>query len=904
MTIKRILAGLFAALCIVCIYSFSTDDDVIAKVNRQLEKWTENHPIEKVHLHLDKPYYAAGEDIWFKAYVTIGSLHKLSDYSGLLNVELINEQDSIKQVLKLQLVDGTAFGDIALPDTLHEGNYRIRAYTRFMLNAGKNYIFDKAISIGNAINNKVFTKASFNYTDKKGADAINAVINYSDIKGIPYAGNSVDYTVMLNNAVLSKGNGETDSAGNLHIGITGNTPALLNSGSIVTRVNIAKGFVVTKTIPVKALANRADVQFFPEGGNILNGIPAKVAFKAIGTDGLGVDIKGTITDNTDKIVTEIKTSHLGMGVITYTPKAGNEYYAKVLFPDGSKRTMALPKAANEGYMLKVSESGADELRVTVATATGATEAFSLVGQSGGKVYFSAKGSPGNNVFTTIVSKDKFPTGIAQFTLFSSAGTPLNERLMFVQNPDDRLDIAVSTDKATYAARQKVTLTVESKDGEGSPAPGNLSIAVIDETRVPVNENDENNIMASLLLTADLKGYVEQPAYYFNNDTEKIRDDLDILMLTQGYRRFEWKNVLGDVPSANRFERETSFTISGRVTTLKGQPVAKGKVQLINYEHGLLKVDTLTDADGRFTFKDMIYIDSVRFLLSARTAKNSKDVMITMDTMRAPPAGQYKNAADFYAAAAGIVNTYADNNKALYYEQLKYGLGNHVRMLKEVRINDKFNYTKHSSNIRGPGDADQILTPKDIGLGCRTLPECLQGRIIGVYFSGGKPFSNRTSRPMAVVIDGIMQDNSPKSGSQLAMLNYNDVASIEVIRGGRAGVYGGGAGNGVIIVTTRRGDEPLALYDVTHTEHGVIRYQPKGVYVAREFYSPKYDAQTNQKLADLRTTVFWKPDLLTDADGKGIVEYFNAGSPGTYRVVIEGMDDNGNIGRRVLKYKVQ
>jgi hypothetical protein len=808
MDIKRILAGLFAALCVICIYSFSVDDDVIAKVNRQLEKWTENHPIEKVHLHLDKPYYAAGENIWFKAYVTIGSLHKLSDYSGLLNVELINEQDSIKQTLKLQLVDGTAFGDIELPDTLHEGNYRIRAYTRYMLNAGKNYIFDKAISIGNAINNKVFAKASFSYTDKKGADAVNAVINYSDIKGTPYTDKSVDYTVMLNDAVLSKSKGETDSAGNLRIGIAGNTSALLNSGSIVTRVNISKGFVVTKTIPVRALANRADVQFFPEGGNILNGVPAKVAFKAIGTDGLGVDIKGTVTDNTDKTVTEIKTLHLGMGVINYTPKAGNEYYATVLFPDGSKRTVALPKAANDGYMLKISESGADELRVTVATATGTTEAFSLVGQSGGKVYFSAKGSPGNNVFTAIVSKDKFPTGIVQFTLFSSAGDPLNERLVFVHNPDDRLDIAVSADKETYATRQKVTLNVESKDGEGLPAPGNLSIAVIDETRVPIDENAESNIMASLLLTADLKGYVEQPAYYFNNDTEKTRDDLDVLMLTQGYRRFEWKSVLGDVPSTNRFERETSFTISGRVTTLKGQPVAKGKVRLINYEHGLLKMDTLTDADGRFTFNDMIYVDSIRFLLSARTAKNSKDVLITMDTMRAPPAGQYKSAADFYSAAVSIVNTYADNNKTLYYEQLKYGLGNHVRMLKEVRINDKFNYTKHSSNIRGTGDADQVLTPKDIGLGCRTLPECLQGRIIGVSFKGGKPFSNRNGLPMAVIIDGIMQDNSPKSASQLVMLNYNDVASIEVIRGGRAGVYGSGAGSGLLSLPPGAAMSPL------------------------------------------------------------------------------------------------
>src|SRR6478735_6654882 len=181
MNIKRTTTRLLAAFCIVCIYSFVIDDDILNKVNQRLEKWSEVHPVEKVHLHLDKPYYAAGENIWFKAYVTLGSLHKLSDYSGVLNVELINDQDSITQTLKLQLNEGTAFGDIALPDTLHAGNYRIRAYTQYMLNDGKDYIFDKAISIGNAITNKVFARATFNYSNKPGAENLTAVINYTDI---------------------------------------------------------------------------------------------------------------------------------------------------------------------------------------------------------------------------------------------------------------------------------------------------------------------------------------------------------------------------------------------------------------------------------------------------------------------------------------------------------------------------------------------------------------------------------------------------------------------------------------------------------------------------------------------------------------------------------------------------
>src|ERR1700712_1276633 len=127
MAYKRFFTGLLLAISIIGIYSFSIDDDIITRIQRQLEKWTDSQPIEKVHLHLDKPYYTAGDDIWFKAYVITGPLHRLQPDSGILNVELIDAQDSIKQSLKLQLHNGLVYGDFALPDTLHEGSYRIRA---------------------------------------------------------------------------------------------------------------------------------------------------------------------------------------------------------------------------------------------------------------------------------------------------------------------------------------------------------------------------------------------------------------------------------------------------------------------------------------------------------------------------------------------------------------------------------------------------------------------------------------------------------------------------------------------------------------------------------------------------------------------------------------------------------
>jgi hypothetical protein len=898
MAYKRFFTGLLVAISIIGIYSFSIDDDVITRIQRQLEKWTDNHPVEKVHLHLDKPYYTAGDDIWFKAYVITGALHRLQPDSGILNVELIDGQDSIKQSLKLQLKNGLAYGDFALPDTLHEGNYRIRAYTQYMQNYGSEYIFDKAISIGNVITNKVFTKTVFNHTVQNNQDVINTTINYSDINGVAYVGNTVNYTVLLNHTVVTKGKGITDNEGNLHLSFAGDNPALLSKGRIVTGLVISKGNIAYKSTPIRAMAGGADVQFFPEGGNMVNGTAIKIAFKAIGTDGLGVDIKGNIVDNAGNKVAAINTSHLGMGMFEFTPQDGKTYKAEIVYPDGSKGSASLPKAADRGYVLNVSSPDARNLKVTVTAVKQTGDGFSLVAQSAGKIYYAAKSKPGTNQFLAVVPKGKFPSGIAQFTLFSSTGEPLNERLVFIQNPADRLNLSVTADNQSYSPRQKVKLNIDAKDNEGKAAIGSFSVSVVDETKVPVNENNENNILANLLLTSDLKGYVEQPAYYFNNANDKTSADLDALMLTQGYHRFEWRNVQSGTQSPNRYPRETTFTISGRITTPSGAPVINGKVELINFDDGLLKLDAITDQNGRFAFKDIIYADSLKFLIQARTAKNKRDVVIKMDTIPPPLASDYKNTADFDVNTGSSVTAYAQNNRQLYFEQMKYGLGNHVISLREVQIREKRNALKHSANLNGPGNADQVLLSKDlVNYGCIRLADCLQGRLLGVLFRNGVPITTRGGGRMLVIIDGMYSD-----AGFMNSLNINDVQSIEVLRNiGTAGIYGGRGGNGVLIVTTKRGDEPT-YYPETFGK-GIKPYQPKGIYRARVFYSPRYDAKTNTKLADLRTTIFWKPDVVT-AGGKASIEFNNAGSNGTYRVVIEGIDSEGNIGRQVFRYKVE
>jgi len=820
MMYKRIFTASIALAGLACLFSFTRfADDPITLIRQQLEKWTAGQPIEKVYLQLDKPYYAAGDDIWFKAYV-VNQDDKLSSISGIVNVELIDQRDSIIRSDKLALASGTANGDFALPDTLHPGNYRIRAYTNYMRTSGSDYFFDKAITIINNVNPGKPTNIS-------------------------------------------------------------NQPA--STGKI-------------------------DVQFFPESGYLVNGIESEVAFKAVAPNGLGINIKGTVTDSKGQQVAQFTTSHLGMGKFNITPVAGNEYKAAITNPDGSIQLVELPKAKDNGYNIHIADNGPQEVAVVIQTSPALVtnsigNAPILIAQSGGKICYTGGVTTTAQPFKLFLSKTLFRSGIVQFTLFSPTDEPVNERLLFIQNPADQLKLSVSADQQVYAPRQRVRLTLDAQNGNHEAEIGNFSVAVTDESRVPVNEDTENNILANLLLTSDLRGYIEQPAWYFNNSNAQTSAALDLVMLTQGYHRFEWKELLKGQLAAQTYQSENSLQVSGTVVVPGGtKPVVNAKVTLYNLDSIQFTREAVTDASGRFSFKNLTFDDSVRFIVQARTDKNKKDVDIKLDKIVPPVTSGNKYRGDFQLNEGADLSAYAQSSKQLYVEERPLGLGNHISSLQEVIIREKKEALRYSQNLNGAGNADQIILGKTLrDMGCITVTDCLAGRLVGVAFHNGIPYSTRDQRPMQLVVDGVYLP-----WQHLNNINYNDIQAIEVLRSiAYTAVYGSQGSSGLFVITTRHGnddddDEPQPVYG-----RGITTYFPKGYYKAREFYSPRYDRpKTDKQLADLRTTIYWKPTLLTGSDGKASIEYFNAGSKGTYRVVVEGIGNDGSIGRQVFRYKVQ
>jgi hypothetical protein len=634
-----------------------------------------------------------------------------------------------------------------------------------------------------------------------------------------------------------------------------------------------------------------DVQFFPEGGSLINGLRTKVAIKAVNPHGLGEDVEGSVVDNEGAEAAVFSTRHLGMGVFALIPQAGKTYKAKITRKDGKQFTVNLPKAQDDGFAIAVNNNEADTLSIRVASSPKLFEAkkgakYYLVAQAAGKVYFTAGLTLSAPSFITRIDKKRFPTGIVQFTLFAENGEPLNERIVFIQH-NDELKLNIASAKSTYTGREKVNISLKATNVDGKPVAGSFSAAVINQDLTDVNETAENGILSSLLLTADIKGYIEQPNYYFTNINDKTNADLDLLMLTQGYHRFEWQQVLNNVYPQLNYDPETSLSVSGYIKSFGGKPIVNGKVMIYNTRGGWFKLDTTANQNGKFTFKGLITDPdtTLKYVIQGRTVDNKKKLDVSLDTI-APFKKIGKNNFDYINQAdTATLSPYQKQLK----QQLKVSLDKRIIPLKEVVIKQEREPLRE-----GVLDPDQTIRnfPKEEN--GQTLSQYLSTRLRGIYFVNGLPYTTRGQAQMNIMFNGALIDEF-----FFRTIKVTDVEGVEILRTTGKKDLLTGLSN-VIIITSKRGKSITTMEDVPN----VITYRSNGLYKAREFYSPKYNNATNIQSPDLRTAIYWKPDMITDKDGNATISFFNADTKGIYRLTIEGIDVDGNLGRQVYTYTVE
>ena len=864
---KRSITVLLGVLLYFSSLSAQTMQDTIIANFSLMERI----PKEKLYLHLDKPFYGAGEKIWFKGYLVNATTHQDNSQSNFIITELINRSDSIVERKKIRR-DSLGFHNaFTLPATLPAGDYYLRGYSNWMLNEDPDFFFSRNIKIGNSIDNTIVSSIEYQQEDDTH---YTAKIKFTSNVQAVFENTTIKYLYLENGKIKNKGKKKTDENGWISISL----PDLKSPAARRIEVEFDDPqYIYKRTFHLPVFTNDFDVKFFPEGGALLSIPHQNVAFKAQGADGFSKEVEGFLFNSKGDTLTNFRSEHNGMGIFTMNPVNNETYYVTVRTNDSITKQLDLPAIEPKGISIAMSHYK-QEIRYEIqkTEATEWPQKLFLLAHTRGKLAILQPINP-KRTFGKM-NDSLFTEGITHFMLIDEQGNALSERLIFV--PDHKPNQwQITADQPTYGKREKVSLQIAAKDNEGNPVEGTFSVSITDRKSIQP-DSLADNILSNLLLTSDLKGYVEDPAYYFLNQDARTLRSIDYLMMTHGWRRHKMENVLR-TPSLNFTNYiEKGQTISGRIMGFFGANVKKGPICVLAPKYNIIAT-TETDEKGQFIVNTS-FRDSTTFLVQARTKKGFAGVDILMDPPQYPVA---THKAPYFNGATTFMEDYLMNTRDQYYMEG----GMRVYNLKEVTVTAKRERPSSKSIYTGGINTYTVEEDRLQGYGQTAFDAA--SRLPSVTITNGSEIHIRNnSEPAIIVIDDIVYEDA---SDILKDIQVSDMSSISLLRGADAVILGPRASGGAVVITLK---DPRNL--PARPAQGIITYTPLGYSESVEFYHPTYDTpeKKNAQRSDFRSTVYWNPELRLDAEGKATIEYYTPDSTAPEDIIIEGVDKNGKVCR--------
>ncbi len=731
---------------------------------------------EKILLQTDRSVYYAGETIWFKALPVNALNNTLTNRAKILFVDLVDNKDSVKNRLILNAGKFLTDGAFVLRDSLHAGNYWLRAYDQNILDDG------------------------------------------------------FEYVALLPVYVIHPKNMPGQDAG--------------------INMKVAK----TSTLP--------HISIFPEGGAIISGYNSTVALQVDNYDESQIPVSGIVKDQRDTVVAKFSTNNKGSAKFTFMPKRLSRY--KIYIQNNNKydSVATLPMINLHAAQLSVVEQNDQFIKVRVLLEDSIfTPDYTtyLLGTSKDSLCFAGVGK-GNYELNIPVAG--FPGGIASLVLYNTKKQLVSERNVYINKEDAK--VTISIDKQNYAAREYVKLSVTTADNEGKPLLAALSISVIDDR------------------------YADSTYNYFKDSIENYSfPDADLDMLIYSNKNLQPNSDTNTKPVTPAILKDP-FIVSGTVYNSKKVPVQKQEVVLLAEGTAFFLQDT-TDAYGRFSFKLPEHDDSSKFNLQVNSLSGEKmqydivtdPVLFTNFSMSRLPKPKAK--ADITKLLSRIEQNPADT----------FLLGNDKKRLKPVVINTSVKTKTNSNTITH----DMLQKGGFNNIGDAILRSGKM-HLVGGFLMAGAPnrFGPSATDEPTVVVDGV-QVGLPEGGSieyspvlaYLKTLSTNEIDYIKVLTGAEGGGYGVRGGHGVIEIHTTAKSFASAGVD------GYLKsIYPQGFHVPPPFEMPDYKNKQIRIAGypDMRKTIYWNGDIITDNNGKATINFFTADTPATYLVTISGITENG------------
>lgn len=634
------------------------------------------------------------------------------------------------------------------------------------------------------------------------------------------------------------------------------------------------------------------LQFFPEGGVMVNGITSFVALKATDKNGDPIHVQGVIKNDQGAFINRFRSLHDGMGKFAFIPEAGVTYFAEWLAPDSSLQQTPLPVSVTDGITMQVSTSGDTRYMQVQRSETLAPHLRKLTMLLAVNQQVVLRGTVNleNETATQVKIPVKgLPSGPATITLMNGMGDPVCERLIFINNYEYRSAATIRLDTIGLSKRAKNVFEIELPD----TIPANLSLAI---TNHDLPDDSSNNIISSLLLSSEVKGKIHNPAFYFREQQDSAKHYLDLVMLTNGWRKFVWKKVMDSTSWVTRYPMDTTYlSLTGKIDGFSENRLAKAETLnliLRGKDSSSLMRFTPIGKSGSIYEPNVIFFDTVKLYYQL----NKISVLpgrgkVTINTNLIDTA-YYKSIQPTTAFRYDTAEIRMMREIALQQIQLQ-------KLREGTTLEEVVVKTRAKSRLEELDDTyangmfrnvdalsfDMINDPR--ALSSFSVFDYLQGRVPGMQVIGAL-----TSNPNIIWRNGTVGfflNEMPIEPQFAATIPMTDVAYLKVFRPPFIGSLVN-AGGGAIAIYTKKGA------DLTNSIKGLDNLSLVGYAPIREFYQPDYAVdQQNFSKTDTRRTLYWNPNLITrGTDTKIRVVFYNNDISSKLKIVLEGVNNNGQF----------
>lgn len=661
------------------------------------------------------------------------------------------------------------------------------------------------------------------------------------------------------------------------------------------KLNSVQYFDSLKTVESKAISSQPaiDLQFMPEGGQLTLGINNVMAFKALNIRGRGIEVTGKLYNQSGDSVASFASEYLGMGKLVFKPEAGKTYYAaldadpKVHYP--------LPQADNRLQMCVSDGDSVFTVRLKSNTLEVKPAWYHLVVTSRGFVCYYTKVLMNAAYKSVKIPHRELTGGINQITLMDSSLVPFRDRLVFVDK-NEQIKLDISTSQASYQPFDSVEVVISARQPDQTPARVLLSVAVTDEIVPHSLETGQQTISSYLLIDSDLKGQIEHPGNYFNSGNSKARQQLDLLLLTQGWSSYNWNPLLASQPEV-KTKKQSGIELRGKVSNPSIDTKSKKCTVALSLEQdGELYYQTVkTDEEGQFVLVNLVIPDSTTAYFSCPDEQDKKREFSVSTFIPEIPVAHFD---DFLLPDGRDISLLSHQAFTRFVEDKAYHPEKYEILMDEIVVNKKIE-TKDikDDHFRPYSKVDRAFVPTPNDESYVNVLYYLSRELGRVNYDGTSvQISGKKESPM-FMLDGMEVELYDIEGLPMETVDKVEVI-YEPVSLAMWSFDSQAAKGGIISVFTKRGGTDKT--DELEQMKKVLR----GYYPSRKFYSPRYQANKVPEKNDLRTTLLWAPVVNTDENGIARFVFFNNDRRSVKNIRVEGISIDGKPAFGEKQYTVE